>query len=1177
MSKILFSILVEVFRAFVLIFFISACLLSSAVAGTIDLEAAKKLFENGNYEASLYELQKGDYRKSGEALELLARLHSTDEIGIDPKKIEEYLLLASEKDYVPAILGLGFLYEDGDILSAKPAEANKLYLKAFELGNTEAAYYLALNHQYGIGTDVNIEKAIQFYEIAIERGNEDAIIDLGILHVEAEYGAINYPRALELFSSLAERGIPDAEYNLALMFDQGLGVARNFDEAFKLYLSAHKQGLQSASYNLAYLIADELEFNGFDYSKVLPKLEQAAKYDHPMAMYMLGDMYQYGDGVQQDVNIAKDYLIKAAAFDDDYILELIADNLSDTKSSLFDPDLAEALYTQAFNNGNIRTACKIADTKNIFVQDLDDRTKFGLSASNIDADMKIAREWYSKARYSGDLSCSYQEIRSYLDTGELSQIRDRIAEILTQANQDQEQNSRLIFQLHSLLGEAFHIQGYRYEAHLVMQKALEMLDEIPHDSFVKQMVYRDYASTLVDLGECQDAIPYLERSLEIASETDSATSKALIHNIKAICYEQLNEVDLAIENYSLALEIINNHHDFAVDASMIYTNLSQLFSAKGNFEAALINASEAFNFQKKWGLEGPYTIRTLSELALIKARQGDESEALKTYELVVDLFIQRYFSALSTEIDTSHVAEYRDNLQVILEAANFYQELDGQASNRTFELLQLAYISSAQVEAARRSDRNSLPDEETTQLLKAYQLKLNEIPSLQIDILNSELREKVGSLSIEEKREKLRLLVTEKTALRNQIDTKIVNSAVSTLGEMISVETVQSALKENEALVFPAVTFADQPLTVFVITKSAVHYGRSKHTAEDMREKVRILRKSLTFTNSESLGSIPAFDTHLAYEIYNSLFHESDDFIRDKDNLLVVPTWPITDLPLGVLVNSKIDGEKTNYSNYPFLGLEKSITYLTAVSAIKNRDPTREKLRLSSFLGIGDPILGDKTANLRGIEFVELDPVNLTYNFSFENLPSLPSTRDELMAISNLYPREKVKLFLGSDAQERNLKSIDFKEFKIISFATHGLMAEEWTMLNEPALVLSRDQRNREDFSNGILTASEIRQLDLHSDLVILSACNTAAGDGESDEGLSGLASAFIFAGTKSVMASHWSVESTSTKELMLKFFEELDNGSSRNNAEALRIAMQSIFNEGYTHPIFWAPFILVE
>ena len=115
---------------------------------------------------------------------------------------------------------------------------------------------------------------------------------------------------------------------------------------------------------------------------------------------------------------------------------------------------------------------------------------------------------------------------------------------------------------------------------------------------------------------------------------------------------------------------------------------------------------------------------------------------------------------------------------------------------------------------------------------------------------------------------------------------------------------------------------------------------------------------------------------------------------------------------------------------------------------------------------------------------------------------------------------------------------------------------------------------------DGILTASEIAQLDLNADWVILSACNTAAGDSPGAEGLSGLAKAFFYAGTRTLLVSHWSVFSNASTALTTQLFNQLRNNPSIGKSEALRRSMLTLMNSNeetyYAHPMAWAPFIVV-
>lgn len=121
------------------------------------------------------------------------------------------------------------------------------------------------------------------------------------------------------------------------------------------------------------------------------------------------------------------------------------------------------------------------------------------------------------------------------------------------------------------------------------------------------------------------------------------------------------------------------------------------------------------------------------------------------------------------------------------------------------------------------------------------------------------------------------------------------------------------------------------------------------------------------------------------------------------------------------------------------------------------------------------------------------------------------------------------------------------------------------------------------ELDDGFLTASEAALLDLNADWVVLSACNTAAASTDGSvvrgdaEALSGLARSFFFAGARSLLVSHWAVNSEATVDLMTELFDQYDDGQIVTGAEALRVAMLEVKGKRkWSHPFYWAPFILV-
>ena len=111
--------------------------------------------------------------------------------------------------------------------------------------------------------------------------------------------------------------------------------------------------------------------------------------------------------------------------------------------------------------------------------------------------------------------------------------------------------------------------------------------------------------------------------------------------------------------------------------------------------------------------------------------------------------------------------------------------------------------------------------------------------------------------------------------------------------------------------------------------------------------------------------------------------------------------------------------------------------------------------------------------------------------------------------------------------------------------------------------------------NDGLLEARELMQLDLHADLAVLSACETARGRFGAGEGMIGLTWALFVGGVPSTVVSQWKVESASTRDLMLQFHRNLETGSRK--AEALRqAALHVMRSPGTQHPFYWAGFVLV-
>jgi CHAT domain-containing protein len=176
-------------------------------------------------------------------------------------------------------------------------------------------------------------------------------------------------------------------------------------------------------------------------------------------------------------------------------------------------------------------------------------------------------------------------------------------------------------------------------------------------------------------------------------------------------------------------------------------------------------------------------------------------------------------------------------------------------------------------------------------------------------------------------------------------------------------------------------------------------------------------------------------------------------------------------------------------------------------------------------------------------------------------LAQLPDTADELNAIGKNLGVAVSDIHLGEDASETTLKLTPLADYGIVYFTTHGLVAGDAEGLAEPSLVLSIPKQPSE-FDDGLLTASEVAQLKLNADWVVLSACNTIAGDKPGAEALPGLARSFFYAGARALLLSHWAVSSEAATRLAISTFDRLKTGPKLGRAEALRQAMLAYLND---------------
>ena len=298
------------------------------------------------------------------------------------------------------------------------------------------------------------------------------------------------------------------------------------------------------------------------------------------------------------------------------------------------------------------------------------------------------------------------------------------------------------------------------------------------------------------------------------------------------------------------------------------------------------------------------------------------------------------------------------------------------------------------------------------------------------------------------------------------------------------------------------------------------------------------------------------------------------------------------------------------YKSVPFLARKAAVTQLPSVASLATlRSLPAPKGKREMFIGFGDPWFSQEQAEAargqggtqvaqvaqqlqtRGAKLVRRSaPATQSVDSAeLALLPRLPETADEVRDIALALKADPTKdVFLGAEANVKNVKSGNLANRRIIVFATHGLVPGDLNGLTQPALALSAPNVAKVD-GDGLLTMEEILGLKLNADWVVLSACNTATGAGAGAEAVSGLGRAFFYAGTRALLVSNWPVETVSARILTTDLFRRQAENSQLARGEAMRQAELALIDApgsidertkqpaySYAHPIFWAPFTVV-
>ena len=420
----------------------------------------------------------------------------------------------------------------------------------------------------------------------------------------------------------------------------------------------------------------------------------------------------------------------------------------------------------------------------------------------------------------------------------------------------------------------------------------------------------------------------------------------------------------------------------------------------------------------------------------------------------------------------------------------------------------------------------------------------------------------------------------------------------------LSTAEAQRLLRADEAVLSFFVT--DSLTGVWVITRDQARLEVLPLGRQQMADATRGLRTAAAAV-LDTLGdpgratspvalreAFERYEPAGAAALYRLLVAPVADAFADRRVVYLVPDDILYQVPFEALLTEPFSPPApvpglvgAGLERAPYWARRQDLAYLPSVSVLRSiRTLGREAgPRPWPLLAFADPVFDDRAETASPATAVTRGALlgNLRRGGAYRSaLQPLPDTRGEALEAARALGGRPEDLYLGARATESNVKRLPLSQYRTVLFATHGLLAGEFAPGVQPALALSAvgDPDN-----DGLLEMGEILGLELDADLVVLSACNTAAGADDRGEGFAGLTRSFMYAGARSLLVTLWSVESTSARALTEATFSHM---SAAGKAAALSQAKRAMFSEpsrvplgpslaaSTAHPFFWAPFVLV-
>ena len=745
-----------------------------------------------------------------------------------------------------------------------------------------------------------------------------------------------------------------------------------------------------------------------------------------------------------------------------------------------------------------------------------------------------------------------------------------------------------------LLASLYRSEGLFHDAELLAKRALAIREKAlgPNHPAVAGSL-NVLAFLYINQNRLDAAEPLLQRALAIREKTLGPDHRAVANVLSDLAsinlkrgappekIEPLLKRALAIQEKSLSPD----NPDIAKTVNMLAASERR----HGQYEAAEPLAKRALAIREKsFGPDHPVVAESYNSLANIYWAEGRPELALEQNKHATEILIRHLDSEATQRLGGDTFEEHHFRGAFVLSVALDYDtavavpKRHDELVEDSFRMAQLAQSSSAASALAGMAARFAAGSDALAKVVRDRQDLLDQWRKL-----NDAMIQAMGRPADQRKgdaegalRKDIDAVTQQLADLDRRIGKDFPAYAELSNSQPLSVAATQALLAEDEALLVYIV--AAKASWLWVVRRNKIEFSALDITARDLLIAVRSLRVTLDPGLNQNFHAYPASD---AYALYQRILAPATPLLVGVHHVLIVPDGALQSLPVGVLVTKPPahDPQKLEeHRDLAWFARDYAVTVLPAVSTLRAlRQFAIASKAAAPFIGIGDPVLKGGAGETRGAaNFATLLHGNMADVDKLRALPPLPETAEELRTVAEMLGAPASALLLGARASEPSLAKAELNHYRVIEFATHGLVSGEISGLAEPALVLTPPDKASAE-NDGLLTASKIAKLKLDADWVVLSACNTAAGDGTPGaDGLSGLAKAFFYAGSRAMLVSNWPIASKAAVKLTTGIFDALKKDPSIGRAEALRRSEMAMLDDpnlpaAFAHPMIWAPFTL--